>query len=202
MPWFRCTDTECGHRWFQHSALDDAPECPECGEASENVDPDDEEAFEPQQAPATSRLARMAYARQLARKRLTDAGITAPPVQVRELAEADGLTIVLRHGLGNLRGRLVGDTIELVKDDHPVVQRFTIAHELGHRALEHKHGDGAWAETEADHYANELLVPGPMLSQAMTTTTSSAALRNLFNVSRPVLEIACKHHRCAGRLTA
>lgn len=202
MPWFRCTDKECGHRWSQHSTLDDTPECPECGEASEIFDPDDDEVFEPQQTPAATPAPRIAYARELARKRVTDAGITAPPVQVRELAEAEGLTIALRQGLGNLRGRLVGNTIELVKGDQPVVQRFTIAHELGHRALEHKHGDGAWAETEANHYANELLVPGPMLSQAMTTTTSSAALRRLFNVSRPVLEIACKHHRCADRLTA
>lgn len=127
--------------------------------------------------------------------------ITGPPVPVRELAEAEGLTIALRQSLGNLRGRLVGDTIELVQSDHRVVQRFTIAHELGHRALGHKHGDGAWAETEADNYANELLVPGPMLSRAMTTTTSAAELRRRFEVSRPVLEIACKHHRCIGRLT-
>jgi IrrE N-terminal-like domain len=202
MPWFRCTDKECGHRWFHHSILDDSPECPECGEASEIFDPDDDEAFEPDQAPAASQAPRIAFARELARKRLTDAGITAPPVPVRELAEAEGLTIALRQGLGNLRGRLIGDTIELVKDDHPVVQRFTIAHELGHRALRHAHGDGAAAETEADHYANELLVPGPMLSQAITTTTSAAVLRKSFNVSRPVLEIACKHHRCADRLTA
>jgi hypothetical protein len=72
-------------------------------------------------------------------------------VQVRALAEAEGLSIVLRKGLGTCGGRLVGDTIELVRTDHPVVERFTIAHELGHRALRHKHGDGAWAETEADH---------------------------------------------------
>jgi len=48
----------------------------------------------------------------------------------------------------------------------------------------------------------ELLVPAPMLKHAMATTTSAATLRELFNVSRPVLEIACKHHRCWVRLTA
>ncbi len=202
MPWFRCTDEECGHRWFHNSILDDTPECLQCGEPAEIFDPDDDETFEPEQTTAESREPRIAYARELARKRVTCSEVTAPPVPVREFAEADGLKVALRQNLGSLRGRLVGNTIELVKDDHPVVQRFTIAHELGHRALQHKHGDGDWAETEADNYANELLVPGPMLAHAMRTTTSAAALRELFNVSRPVLEIACKHHRCADRLTA
>lgn len=201
MPWFRCSDNECGHNWFHHSILDDTPECVQCGEPAEIFDPDDDETYEPEQTTAESPAPRIAYARELARKRLTSAKVAAPPVPVRELAEADGLTVALRQHLGSLRGRLIGNTIELVKDDHRVVQRFTIAHELGHRALRHRHGDGDWAETEADHYANELLVPGHMLKQAMTMTTSAAALRTLFNVSRPVLEIACKHHRCAARLT-
>jgi hypothetical protein len=202
MPWFRCTDRECGHGWFHDSILDAAPECLECGERTEIFDPDDDETIEPKQTLAESLQPRIAYARELARKRVSDAGITTPPVPVRELVEAEGLTIALRQNLGSLRGRLVGDTIELVKDDHPVVQRFTLAHELGHRALGHKHSDGDWAETEADQYANELLVPAPMLKHAMATTTSAATLRELFNVSRPVLEIACKHHRCWVRLTA
>jgi hypothetical protein len=90
-------------------------------------DPDDDETFEPEQTTAELRVPRIAHARELARQRLADAGIAAPPVPVRSLAEAEGLTIVLRQSLGNLLGRLVGDTIELVKDDHPVVQRFTIA---------------------------------------------------------------------------
>lgn len=200
MPWFRCTDPECGHRWFHNSILDDTPDCQECGEETEIFDPDDEEMPESIVAPVTTGP-RISFARELARKRITDAGISSPPVPVHELAEAEGLTIVLRATLGKLRGRLVGNTIELAKDDHLVVQRFTIAHELGHRALHHQHGDGRPAETEADNYANELLVPGPLLSQAMKDTTSAAELRALFKVSRPVLEIACKHHRCIAALT-
>src|SRR4051812_26108628 len=108
MPWFRCTDSECGHRWFDRSILDDTRECPECGETSEIFDPDDDEAIETQQTRPASQAPRIAYARELARKRVTDAGITAPPVPVRELAKAEGLKIVLRQGLGTLRGRLVG----------------------------------------------------------------------------------------------
>lgn len=152
-------------------------------------------------APPVAIGPRICFARELARKRITDAGISSPPVPVHELAEAEGLTIVPSATLGKLRGRLVGSTIELVKDDHLVVQRFTIAHELGHRALQHQHGDGRPAEIEADNYANELLVPGPLLIQAMTETTSAAKLRALFKVSRPVLEIACKHHRRTALLT-
>ncbi len=205
MPWFRCTDPEheCGHYWFEKSALDEAPDCVECGEPAEIFDPnDDDVTVGAEQEAAEQREPRIGFARQLARKRLSDAGITAPPVPVRELAEAEGLMIELRPHLGKLRGRLVGTTIELVKDDPAVVQRFTIAHELGHRALQHKHGDGDWAETEADHYANELLVPGPMLRAALSTSTSSSELRRMFNVSRPVLDIAAKHHRSAGQITA
>jgi Zn-dependent peptidase ImmA (M78 family) len=103
--------------------------------------------------------------------------------------------------LAVLRGRLVGRTIELVKDDPHAVQRFTVAHELGHCALEHSHSAGEWAETEANNYANELLVPGPLLREAMTDTTSFVALRRKFVVSRPVMEIACRHHHCFDSLT-
>jgi len=175
----------------------------ECGEPAELIDPsDDDSMFESEQAVAESRQPRIGFARELARKCLSDAGIAAPEVPVRELAESEGMTIALRQHLGTLRGRLVGDTIELVKEDPVVVQRFTIAHELGHRALQHKHGDGDKAEIEADQYANELLVPGAMLKTALDTPTSAVALRRLFNVSGQVLEIACKHHRCADRLTA
>lgn len=202
MPWFRCTEDECGHTWFERSVLDVEPECPECRAPSEPFDPDEDDlAVEIEASTTAERVARVAYARTLARKRLVDARITGPPVPVRELAEADGLRIVLRATLGTLRGRLVGESIELAKDDHPVVHRFTIAHELGHIALGHQHGDGKWAETEADHFANELLVPGEMLREALRQTTSAAELRRTFHVSRPVLEIASKHHRCAGRLT-
>jgi hypothetical protein len=202
VPWFRCTDDDCDHRWFNRSVLDENPDCEECGEPAEIFDPedDDELATAVELAATEPRKARVAYARELARKRLSDAGITTPPVPVRELAASEGLQIAFRQNLGALRGRLVGNTIELVKDDHPVVQGFTIAHELGHRALQHQHGDGSWAETEAHEYANELLVPGPMLHAALIETTSARALRSLFNVSRPVLEIASKHHRCADRL--
>jgi hypothetical protein len=196
MPWFRCTDPECGHAWFHSSTLDETPECPECGELAEIFDPDDDV---PETAAAHATIQpRIAYARELARKRVADAGIAAPPVPVREFAESEGLTIALRKSLGSLRGRLVGSTIELARDDHPVVQRFTIAHELGHRALHHQHGDGRRAEVEADNYANELLVPGPLLHEALTRTTSATELRRLFEVSRPVLEIACRHHRISG----
>jgi hypothetical protein len=198
MPWFRCTDPECGHTWFHRSILDETPECVECGELAEMFDPDDDE---PETTAAHTTQPRIAYVREQARKRVADERISAPPVPVRELAESDGLTIVLRPNLGSLRGRLVGSTIELAKGDHLVVQRFTIAHELGHRALHHQHGDSSWAEVEADNYANELLVPGPMLREVMIRTRSATELRRLFEVSRPVLEIACKHHHLIAALT-
>ncbi len=203
VPWFRCTDLDCDHRWFHFSTLDDNPDCQECGEPTRTFDPDDaDDVVLEKVAPTEPAQARprIPYARQLARKRVADAGISVPPVPVHELAAAEGLKIVERLSLGSLHGRLLGSTIEVVKDDHPVVQRFTIAHELGHRDLHHEPGAGAWAETEANNYANELLVPWPLLQEARQGMNSKARLRKLFGVSRPVLEIACKHHHCSAGL--
>ena len=80
-------------------------------------------------------------------------------------------------------------------------QRFSVAHELGHHFLNTAHGDGDSAEQEADAFAGELLVPGPMLRAAMETVTDRTQLRGRFKVSRDVLEIAARTHHLSDRLT-
>lgn len=47
-------------------------------------------------------------------------------------------------------------------DGNPARLRFTLAHELGHRALRHE-GAGRWEEQEADCFASHLLCPRPAL---------------------------------------
>jgi hypothetical protein len=103
MPWFRCTDPECEHNWFHHSVLDETPECLECGELAEIFDPDEGDGATTVATPDAA--PRIAYARELARKRIADAGVSAPPVPVRELAEAEGLAIRMSESLGSLRVR-------------------------------------------------------------------------------------------------
>lgn len=201
MTWFECSDEDCGHRWFEASALDLSPDCVQCGEAAGEFDPDELEFLESTTTPVVTRKPQIAKARSIANKQIDDHDIVhGYRVDVEALATALGLTIKPRPTLGELRGRLVGDRIEIVSSDHPVVQRFSIAHEIGHFLLGHKHGDGSWAETEANNFANELLVPGDLLARALKETTSKAELRKEFEVSRPVLDIAAKHHHLANRL--
>jgi hypothetical protein len=106
VPWFRCTDPECDHRWSHNSVLDDTPDCEDCGEPTRIFDPDeDDTVFETvASATDTSPAPRISFARDLARKRVADAGISVPPVPVDELAVADGLKIVLRANLGSFAG--------------------------------------------------------------------------------------------------
>lgn len=201
MTWFECSDEDCGHRWFETSALDLNPDCVQCGEPAGEFDLDEFDFDESTTAPALAQKPQIAKARSIANKQLDQYDIVGGfRVDVESLAMELDLTIKPRPTLGELRGRLVGDQIEIVSSDHPVVQRFSIAHEIGHFLLGHKHGDGSWAETEANNFANELLVPGDLLASALKETTSKAELRKKFEVSRPVLDIAAKYHHLSSRL--
>jgi Zn-dependent peptidase ImmA (M78 family) len=96
---------------------------------------------------------------------------------------------------------MVDSTIELATDDPEYVKRFSIAHELGHRFLGTTHGSTPEAEAEANAFAGEMLVPGPMLLAALERSPARAELTRAFEVSRSVLDIAAQDHRVAGRLT-
>lgn len=174
--------------------------CEECGWDTVTVGVDDDPPAELAQQ-ETPEPAHPAHARKRARQLAREHGFVRPPVVVHSIARQLGFEVKPSHQLGTLRARLVGRLIEVNADEPPVAQRFSVAHELGHHFLGTQHGDGKTAEREADAFAGELLVPGPMLHEAMRVTSHAADLRALFNVSRDVLEIAAKTHGVFDQLT-
>lgn len=171
--------------------------CPYCGEEVELVAgyEEDDDAPRIPGRPATPERADAAAARRRARALLNDHRANTLPVPVRAIARREGLTIEDDVDLGpSLRARLVNRTIQL-REEREYLKRFSIAHELGHWILGSRHGDGPEAETEADAFAGELLVPGPQLLAALRTTRRTADLAKLFQVSYSVIEIAAKTHQ-------
>lgn len=200
MPYLRCLDDdECGWEGYERSQLAVGSPCPRCEGDTEVVTDYDAPPAEPASGPASR--ARPAAPRERARQLLKAHRTTKPPVPVHAIARLEGFEIVERANLGSLRGRLVDNTIEVAQSDRWVVQRFTVAHELGHHFLRSSHGSARHAETEANAFAGELLVPGPLLHAALADTTVSAELAERFQVSRTVLEIAADNHHVLGRLT-
>lgn len=200
MPALRCTNEECGHTWSERSRLAIGSDCPECGEPAEPVGVDDDGPVRPK-APAPSDYAHPAHARKKARQVARERGFVKPPVVVHKIARDLGFEIHASNRLGDLSGRLVGKVIEVNANESTERQRFSVAHELGHHFLGTRHGDGRTAEREANAFAGELLVPGPMLREAMATTTAAPELRRRFAVSRQVLRIAAEQHKLDDRLT-
>jgi len=79
----------------------------------------------------------------------------------------------------------------------PVRQRFTVAHELGHFALQHGNAfrdypssfsshAADWMEREANQFAAELLMPADALVRIVRsgTVADAGALAAMFNVSK------------------
>jgi len=202
MPRLRCTEEECGHTWFEPSALADGAICVVCGEPTELVGVDDEPPAElAGPVTAASDRSHPAHARTKAREVAKAHGFVRPPVVVHTIARKLGFTVHASHSLGTLRARLVGDVIEVNADEPVVAQRFSVAHELGHHFLGTLHGSGQTTEREADAFAGELLVSGPMLREALRETCDARELRELFKVSRDVLRIAAQTHRLDGGIT-
>jgi hypothetical protein len=202
MPMLRCTEQECGHMWFERSALAEGTECEVCGEPTELVGVDDDAPAElAGSVAAASDRSHPAHARAKAREVAKAHGFVRPPVVVHTIARTLGFTVHPSHNLGTLRARLVGDVIEVNANEPVVAQRFSVAHELGHHFLGTLHGSGQTAEREADAFAGELLVSGPMLREALRDTTDARELRDRFKVSRDVLRIAAETHRLSDRIT-
>src|SRR5437868_3048945 len=87
---------------------------------------------------------RAPFCRNLARTTLKRNRVAGPPVPVEDLARKQGLSIaVVRLPPGvDARLRRTGDrgTIELAQGQSLPRQRFSLAHELGHHVLRHRHG--------------------------------------------------------------
>ncbi|MGB7587265.1 MAG: ImmA/IrrE family metallo-endopeptidase [Solirubrobacterales bacterium] len=194
MPDYYCS--ECEEEFFDRSMVVAPGPCQLCG-ADETVSlAEDEHPPEP----PTRQLDPRAEARAAAETLLAEQGVSAPPVDVVAIAEALGLQVSY-SALGDVDGELRGDRIRINRDHHPVRQRFTIAHELGHLRLHTSHGAGAVVERQAEVFAGALLVPPGLLRAAVVEQSDFEALRHRFEVSRPALTIALREANLTGRVS-
>jgi len=168
--------------------------------------------------------ANKALAKALAEAALADAKITAAPVDLDDLALARALRIERNVNLpAPLRGTYDAD-LGLVRIIAlpPTVERFPIAHEIGHAILDdggaacthamiHEQADAAPLadvvesfdpEATASAIASRLLVPSPWLRRAVAEGRTVAELRDLFDVTQPVLTIAILRDRLLTRVRA
>jgi hypothetical protein len=109
------------------------------------------------------------------------------PVDVGAIAAAVGLHVIYDHF--DHDGMLIDMTIEVPASEPLVVQRFVIAHEIGHHELRHT-GDRRKIEPEANAFASELLMPAAELKEAVTAGLEIRTLANRFQVSRQALVYA------------
>jgi len=158
-------------------------------------------------------------AEQAAERLLADHGVVGPPVDPELLAVAEGIVVVRRRfENADVSGILFRDGdhhVIGVNSAHPLVrQRFTIAHELGHRALHPgrelildvpvrvnlRDKTSSMAsdleEIEANAFAATLLMPSQMIRDQLNQLpparrrepdTTAIALARIFKVSTPAL---------------
>ncbi len=125
------------------------------------------------------------YARELARTLLRKHMVGQPPTPLDAIVQAEGLEVVLRSWGNQSRvDALLFRSHRLIavnRDKPPLRQRFSLAHELGHYALNHdylkrfgpdididhppedSHPTTGPFETQANDFAGELLVPRALL---------------------------------------
>ncbi len=167
-------------------------------------------------------MANPAFVRKLALDALAQAKITRPPVDLDDLARARAIQIErnallaagvradYREDLGRIR------VISLP----PRVERFPVAHEMGHAIL--NDGGHTCTETMIESFAEavslaeavaaynpeatasaiggNLLVPGPWLKRAVAEGLTPAELEDMFDVTRSVLWIALERERLVPKL--
>ncbi len=136
-------------------------------------------------------------AQEAARKLHLGHTIPGPPYELDELVAELDLEIV--YGNFDHDGLLVGERIEVPNSAGAVVQRFAIAHEIGHHVLRHE-GERSKLEPEANAFASELLIPRADLGAAIAKTPSAKALREHFGVSRQVLVYALMSARAINKI--
>ncbi|WP_412057204.1 ImmA/IrrE family metallo-endopeptidase [Bartonella sp. DGB2] len=135
-------------------------------------------------------------------------GISSPPVNVMELARNENIKLKFvsftsEEAINNVSGFYDAEehAIYINKDEYPLRQMFTIAHELGH-ALLHKNGaasnaykvlmrqdlnnENAVQEKEANCFAAHLLVPRFMLDEFYQQPLPT--LSKIFLTSIPMLK--------------
>lgn len=161
---------------------------------------------------------RTSFIRKMVKKILAESKIHQPPVDLRAIADKHGIEYVEMDDFPASVDALIIEEDSKVyaavnKQQHIHRQRFSLAHELGHHFL-HKNGipvdtvsidnppTGEWeeptkdpGETEADIFANELLVPVSMLREQLKGPKRTLAeLSSVFLVSEHVISIAMTRH--------
>lgn len=147
--------------------------------------------------------------RQKAESILKMAGITKPPVDVNKVAEKLGF-MVLPHPFPDKRRGIIHINTEQnikaigVNKNHPItLQRFTVAHELGHFLNGHQHYENTFIddekryfdphfhqEKEADLFAAELLMPRGFLEKDLAEIgLDIEKLKELYQISEQALWI-------------
>lgn len=159
--------------------------------------------------------ARIGFTREMARKVIKKYGVTEPGTPLENIARGEGLTIFYRKWPNSVSGLLLRSerVIGVNASHHPNRQRFSIAHELGHYFLGHsvanygtsitldnpplgdEDSSDAIQNREADEFANEVLVPLPIIREAVKTVKDIESLSEMFKVSREVMFIALTKHK-------
>ncbi|MDZ7288953.1 MAG: ImmA/IrrE family metallo-endopeptidase [candidate division KSB1 bacterium] len=151
---------------------------------------------------------RIGYCRNLARKVLHDTQMMKVPVPVEEIAKYYGFQVkFLDQPPDKFSGILLRDkkAIGINQHHHPVRQRFSLSHELGHYFLDHPDASEEIPdeegmekrktyEAEADEFAAELLMPRELLKSALKEGADIETLRTKFQVSRHVVAIQLRKH--------
>ncbi len=147
---------------------------------------------------------RASLCRTMAQRMLKDHGISEPPVPIEEIARKLGFEIAvcdLPPGVdARMRTTPTAKIIELARGQAHVRHRFSIAHEIGHSLLGHRHGEGRVGESEANIFAGSVLTPRAWLARDVKQMPSAAALAQRYQVSREVIFIAAREARLLGRL--
>jgi len=162
--------------------------------------------------------ARIGYARQMARKVLSDTKNSELPVDLEVILEKKGYEYIevdtFLDSVDALILKWDGVYYAAVNaKHHPHRQRFSLAHEFGHILLNHspsyynpgitldnpptskRHTSAeAMFETEANAFAGELLVPFEMLKKEFKKTTDLSELSRRFYVSSAVMTIAISNN--------
>jgi Zn-dependent peptidase ImmA (M78 family) len=138
--------------------------------------------------------ARIGFPREMARKVLKKYAVTQPDTPLEEIAKGEGLEILFRRWPNSVGAQLLRKNriIGVNSNHHPHRQRFSIAHELGHYFLNHRLDDYEKNVTldnppagddfsriqnrEADEFANELLVPLPIIRGLLRQLKTSRVL--------------------------
>jgi predicted transcriptional regulator len=130
-------------------------------------------------------------------------GISEPPIDVAAITRALGVGLYANtdrawRWSGQVKSSQDRADIWINAFEHPVRQRFTLAHELGHLML-HPLGEefrddqtlaGGGKETQANEFAASLLMPFSMLHPiARAVGTDSRWLAGHFQVSEAAMDI-------------